>query len=101
MCSGAVPELVSVTLCGPGEVPCVTVPKVTVLGLRVTAGLPGGGAWPVPVSGTDCGELGASSTMLMVQVPFGERTVGTVQLGVAAKSAAFAPVSAMEFTLSP
>src|SRR5712692_192041 len=193
MCSGAVPELVSVTLCGPAEVPCVTVPKVTVLGLRVTAGLPGGGAWPVPVSGTDCGELGASSamvmlavrcpapsgekvtlmvqealgakgplhvlfaklkspgleplrrteemysvalpalvtvmvcaglglpgalsaiaseacrspaavgekTMLIVQVPFGERTVGTVQLGVAAKSAAFAPVSAMEFTLSP
>jgi hypothetical protein len=39
--------------------------------------------------------------MLIVQVPFGDRAVGMVQLGVATKSAAFAPVSVMEFTLSP
>ena len=50
MCSGAVPELVSVTLSGPADVPCVTDPNATALGLRVTAGLPGGGAWPVPLS---------------------------------------------------
>src|SRR6266849_6933226 len=68
MCSGAEPELVSATLCGPAEVPCVTVPNATALGLRVTTGLPGGGAWPVPVSGTDCGELGASSAMVTLAV---------------------------------
>src|SRR5260370_42555071 len=69
MCSGAVPELVSVTLCGPAEVPGVTVPKVTELGLGVTAGLPGGGAGRVPVSGTDGGEWGASCARVRLAVP--------------------------------
>src|SRR5260370_38203933 len=91
MCSGAEPELVSATLCGAAEVPWVTVPNGTALGLRVTTGLPGGGAWPVPVSGTDCGELGASSAMVTLAVgcpaPSGANVTLMVQEGFGARGA--------------
>ena len=114
MCSVALPALITVIVCAGLVLPCAVVGKVRLPGVKVTAGR---GDTPVPVNGMVCGLPGALSvtaseacrgpaavgenTMLIVQVPFGERTVGTVQLGVAAKSAVFAPVSAKEFTLSP
>src|SRR5260370_7800231 len=99
MCSGAEPELVSATLCGPAEVPCVTVPNATALGLRVTTGLPGGGAWPVPVSGTDCGELGASSAMVTLAVRCPAPSGANVTLMVQEEFGARGPLPVLPATL--
>src|SRR5579859_2413481 len=111
MCSGAVPELVSITACGPAEAPCVVAANETAFGVRLTAGWPAGAAWPVPARGTDCGEPGASSAMTTLAArwpaPSGENTTlreqelaggkGTVQLlEVKVKSPGLAPLSNTE-----
>jgi len=83
ICSEPVPELVSVTVWGGTLVPCVTAPKERVLGESLATGVPGGGVAPVPVSCIDCGELGASSLMVMSAVrwpePSGENVTEIVQ----------------------
>jgi hypothetical protein len=112
MCNVATPALVTVIVWAGLMVPCALDAKVRLAGVSVTAG---SGATPVPVSGIDCGLPGALSaiamdarrspaavgekTMLIVQVLFGESAVGAAQVGVALKSAAFAPVPVREFTL--
>src|ERR1700686_5351457 len=112
MCRVAVPALITVIGCAGLVAPCAVDAKVRLAGVSVTAG---SGATPVPVSGIACGLPGALSatvrdacrspaavgenTMLIVQVLFGERTVGAAQVGVAVKSAAFAPVTVTELTL--
>ena len=53
ICSGPVPELVSVMSWAATAEPCVTAPKEMLLGVSLTAGVPGGGAAPVPVNCTD------------------------------------------------
>ena len=112
MCRAAMPALVTVIGCAGLVAPCAVDAKVRLAGVSVTAG---SGATPVPVSGIACGLPGALSatvrdacrgpaavgekTMLIVQVLFGKRTVGTAHVVVAAKSAAFAPVTVTEFRL--
>jgi hypothetical protein len=58
---GAFPELVSVTLRGKLVDPGDRAEKFNVPGVNVIAGAGGGAPSPVPVSGTDCGLLGALS----------------------------------------
>jgi hypothetical protein len=53
MCSGAVPELLTVTIWATTAAPCVTVPNETLVGVSFTIGVPGGGAAPVPINCTD------------------------------------------------
>jgi hypothetical protein len=60
----AVPELVTVKFCGALVVPCATLPNEALLGVTVSPGFVAGAA-PVPLSGMDCGEFGASSVMVM------------------------------------
>ena len=57
ICSGALPEFVTVTVCGSVEVPCAGVPgKFSAdAGLRVTAGDAGAGWAAVPESAMHCG----------------------------------------------
>jgi hypothetical protein len=55
MVSAALPELVTVTLSGELVAFCESEGKFSVPGTKVMAGAGGGGAVPVPVSGTDCG----------------------------------------------
>src|SRR5260370_16721343 len=114
MCGVALPALVTVMVCAGLVLPCAVVGNVKLPGISVTAGR---GATPVPVNGTVCGLPGALSaiaseacrspaavgekTMLIVQVPFDDTTIGTVQFGVAAKSAVFSPVISDEFNLLP
>ena len=114
ICSVAPPALVTVMLCAALTLPCAVVTNVRLPGVSVTAGW---GAVPLPVSGTACGLPGALSltvsdacrrpgpagekTMLIVQVLFGDRTVGMEQLGIAANSEAFTPVSVRELRLRP
>jgi hypothetical protein len=50
MCRAAAPELVTVTVCGPFDVPSVIVAKETLAGVRVTAGFVEGGDEAVPLS---------------------------------------------------
>src|SRR5260370_21405321 len=111
MCSVALPALVTVMVCAGLVLPCAMVGNVKLPGISVTAGR---GDTPVPVNGTVCGLPGALSaiaseacrspaavggqTMLIGPVPFGERTVGTVQLGEAEKSAGNTTGSAEEIT---
>lgn len=101
ICSVAVPELVSVMVCGAAVVPWVTAPRETEFVESVTAGLVCGGAAPVPVSWTDCGELGASSVMTMLArrcpAPNGENV--TLILHVA--FTATAPLHALVRVKSP
>jgi hypothetical protein len=68
MCSDPVPEFVRVTTCPLTAAPCVTVPNEMLVGVNFATGVPGGGAAPVPVNCTDCGESGASSLMVIVAV---------------------------------
>jgi hypothetical protein len=53
MWRGAAPELVTVTVCGPFDVPSVIVAKETFAGMRDTAGLFDGDEEAVPLSGID------------------------------------------------
>jgi hypothetical protein len=82
ICNVALPELVRVTICGLLVVPCVTLPNETLLGVTVMPAF-GGGA-PMPLSGMDCGEFGASSVMVMVAAreprAIGEKVTLIVQL---------------------
>jgi hypothetical protein len=55
MVRAASPELVTVTLSGELVAFCENEGKFSVPGMKVIAGAGGGGAVPVPVSGTDCG----------------------------------------------
>src|ERR1700676_592026 len=52
MCSGPVPEFVSVITWAGTTAPCVTAPKEMLLGVSFTIGVPGGAAAPVPVNCT-------------------------------------------------
>src|ERR1700687_5536102 len=114
MRSVAAPELVSVTVCAGLLLPCEVVAKVRLPGDRVTEGR---AETPVPLREIDWGLPGALSiatrlawrdpaalggkTMLMVQVTFGVRTVGTEQLGVATKSERFTPATLTDVRLRP
>ena len=101
ICRVAVPELVSITFCGPLVTPWVTVPNDTLAGVRVTAGLVTGVPMPLPLSGTDCGEPGASSviTMLAVRCPpaRGVKLTAIVQLALIA----YAPLQELAILKSP
>ena len=74
----------SVTVCAPTAEPCVTAPKEILVVEIFTAGVPGGGVAPVPVSCTDCGESGASSEITIEAVrwpaPTGEKEMATEQV---------------------
>ncbi len=59
----ALPELVTVTLSGELVAFCDSEGKFRVPGMKVMAGAGGGGAVPVPLSGTDCGLPLALSVM--------------------------------------
>ena len=83
ICTEAVPKLVSVTVCALTAEPCVAAANAILVGEISTAGVPGGGVAPVPVSWTDCGESGASSDITMEAVrwpePTGEKDIDTEQ----------------------
>ena len=83
ICTEAVPKLVSVTICAPTAEPCVAGAKETFVAEILTAGVPGGGVAPVPVSCTDCGESGASSEITTEAVrwpaPRGEKEMDMEQ----------------------
>lgn len=113
--SAALPEFVTVTLSGELVAFCENEGKLSVPGVKVIAGAGGGGAVPVPLSGTDCGLPVALSvmrrlaarepaaagvkTMEMKQEWVGASAVGAPQVSDSANSAAFAPVMPMPFTL--
>src|SRR5690242_10864122 len=61
MCSEDPPELVTVTVCGPAIVPCVTTPNDRFVDEREAAGLVGGAAVADPLTWIDWGEFWASS----------------------------------------
>jgi hypothetical protein len=50
ICSAAAPELVTVTVCGPFDVPSVIVENETLAGMKDTAGFVDGGEEAVPLS---------------------------------------------------
>ena len=81
MCNAVVPLLVSVTVCNALATPCVVAGKETVEELKLTADCE---AIPVPDSEIFCGELGASSLMVMVAVrepaPSGVNVTSMVQV---------------------
>ena len=60
---GAFPELMTVSVCTPPDVPCVIVGNEGATGEKVT---PGPTATPVPLRLTDCGLPGASSVIVTV-----------------------------------
>jgi hypothetical protein len=60
---GAFPELMTVNVCTPPDVPCVIVGNEGVTGEKVT---PGPTATPVPLRLTVCGLPGASSVIVTV-----------------------------------
>lgn len=62
-CRVAFPEFVTARITGLVVVPWVVVGKATEFGLIETAGVGGGGATPVPLRETVCGESGALSLM--------------------------------------
>lgn len=109
MVSGPVPVLVTLTVWGALVEPQRTVPKLILVGDRVTAG-----AVPVPVKAMVCGEPAALSviTMLAVRVPVavGLKTTVNVQLALTArvpeqphdntKSPGFAPLRTTELMTS-
>jgi hypothetical protein len=66
MWSVAPPELVTVTFLGPVVVPCVIAPKETLVVDRETPGFVDGAEVAVPLTWIICGELGASSEMVMI-----------------------------------
>jgi hypothetical protein len=113
--SGAVPELVTITLIGELVVPSASVERFTAVGLKVIPGT-GAGAPPEPASSTDCGLPGPLSitfscasrtpaaagvnTTEMKHELAGASTVGAPQLSVSLNSLLLAPVMARPFTLS-
>ncbi len=84
--SGAVPELVTVSVCAAPDVPCVMVGNEGEAGEKVTIG-PAAAA-PEPVRATVCGLPGASSVRVTVaeRTPeaSGEKVTITVQLELTA-----------------
>lgn len=112
MCNAAVPELVT-EIFSEALVPCATFPKLSVPGIRVTAGA---GARPVPFNWADsiAGEALSVIVNAAVRLPVavgvkvmsteqdwpGCRAVGTWQVSVSVKSPGFAPVMASVFKLS-
>jgi hypothetical protein len=104
---GDVPELVSVIVWGELVLPVLWLPKFTLVGFKVTAGVPG--VVPAPVRVAVCGlpvalsvtvrvavrapVLPGVKVTLMVQEAFALREAG--QLLVWAKSLALVPLSAM------
>ena len=65
MLSAAVPELVRVMVCAELATPTVWLPKLRLVGAKVT---PGTAATPVPVRFTTCGLPGALSVIVIVPV---------------------------------
>src|SRR5205823_1050222 len=104
MLKAAVPVLVSVTVCAVLVLPVFWLPKLRLLGLKLTTG-----ETPVPLSATFCGLSAALSVMVtlalreplaegvkvtvIMQVPLAARLLG--QLLVWVKSLAFVPVTAI------
>ena len=107
MCNAAPPEFVIATFCTWLVVPSGIAAKTAAGGVMVAAGRGTGAPVPVALSGTICGEPGASSAIVIEAVrapsPSGESVTAIVQLALAgyaplhplliAKSFAFAPVS--------
>lgn len=115
MLSAALPLLVRVMLFAGLVLPTLTLPKLRLVGLSVTAGAVG--FCPVPLKAMACGLLAALSAMLtlavrepvadgvnvtlMVQVPPGASVAGPIgQVLVWAKSPGFVPPGAMLLMVS-